>query len=180
VATGPSLAAPPVHQYASPEWTEKQAETWDSHEGKELPRRCPGKAHAQYDAKQEVPKHRLHGIVVLAIPLLFVIRKWELEKQLEEPVEEQLKENLNNEFKDLQGAPQSSDQRNCYSPAMPTLTDAELKQLMKQLARIEGLNLSDERVDHDLVAFKGHIAATEKIRAVPLPLEAEPFVKLKR
>ena len=63
---------------------------------------------------------------------------------------------------------------------MPTLTDAELKQLMKQLARVEGLDLSDERIDHDLVAFKGHLAAHEKIRAVPLPLEAEPFVKLKR
>jgi len=62
---------------------------------------------------------------------------------------------------------------------MPTLTDAELKQLMKQLARVGGLNLSDERIDQDLVAFKGHIAANDKIRAVPLPVEAEPFVKLK-
>ena len=63
---------------------------------------------------------------------------------------------------------------------MPILTDDELKQLMKQLARVGGLDLSDERVDRDLVAFKGHIAAHEKIRAVPLPLEAEPLVKLKR
>ena len=63
---------------------------------------------------------------------------------------------------------------------MAILTDAELKQLMKQLARDEGLDLSDERVDRDLVAFKTHLAAHEKIRAVPLALEAEPFVKLKR
>jgi len=63
---------------------------------------------------------------------------------------------------------------------VPTLTDAELKQLMKQLARVQGLDLTDERVDSDLAAFKGHLAANEKIRAVPLPLEAEPFVKLKR
>ena len=63
---------------------------------------------------------------------------------------------------------------------MPTLTDAELKQLMKQLARVGGLDLSDERIDRDLVAFKTHLAAHEKIRAVPLALEAEPFVKLKR
>ena len=63
---------------------------------------------------------------------------------------------------------------------MPMLTDAERKQVMKQLARIGGLNLTDERVDADLVAFKGHVAANEKIRAVPLPLEAEPFVTLKR
>ena len=63
---------------------------------------------------------------------------------------------------------------------MPTLSDGELKQLMKQLARIGGLNLSDERIEQDLVAFKGHIAANDKIRAVTLPVEAEPFVKLKR
>jgi hypothetical protein len=62
---------------------------------------------------------------------------------------------------------------------MPTLTDAELKQLMKQLARVHGLDLTDERVESDLVAYKGHLAANEKIRAVPLPLEAEPIVKLK-
>ena len=63
---------------------------------------------------------------------------------------------------------------------MPTLSDGELKQLMKQLARIGGLNLSDERIEQDLVAFKGHIAANDKIRAVTLPVESEPFVKLKR
>jgi hypothetical protein len=63
---------------------------------------------------------------------------------------------------------------------MPALTDAELKQLMKQLAHVAGVNLTDERVEQDLVALKGHIAASDKIRAVPLPVEAEPFVKLKR
>jgi hypothetical protein len=63
---------------------------------------------------------------------------------------------------------------------MATLSDGELKQLMKLLARVGGLNLSDERVELDLGAFKGHIAANDTIRAVPLPLEAEPFVTLKR
>ena len=62
----------------------------------------------------------------------------------------------------------------------PQMTDADLKQLMKQLANVTGLDLSDERVDRDLVAYKGHLAANEKIRAVPLSLEAEPFVKLNR
>ena len=51
---------------------------------------------------------------------------------------------------------------------MPALTDAELKQLMTQLARVHGLARTDERVEHDLVAYKGHLAANEKIRAVPL------------
>ncbi len=61
---------------------------------------------------------------------------------------------------------------------MPTLTDAELKQLMKHLARVVGLDLSDERVDRDLPAYKSHLAANEKIRAVPLAVEAEPFTRL--
>lgn len=60
------------------------------------------------------------------------------------------------------------------------MSDAELKQLMKQLARVAGLELTDERVDRDLVAYKGHLAAIEKIRAVDLPIEAEPFVRIRR
>jgi hypothetical protein len=63
---------------------------------------------------------------------------------------------------------------------MPMLSDAELKPLMKQLARVLGLNLTDERVDADLAAYKGHLAANEKIRTVPLAMEAEPFVRLER
>jgi hypothetical protein len=63
---------------------------------------------------------------------------------------------------------------------MLTLTDAELKQLMRQLARVHGLELTDERLEADLVAYKGHLAANERIRAVPLPLEAEPFLKLNK
>ena len=60
------------------------------------------------------------------------------------------------------------------------LTDAQLKQLMKQLATVAGLRMTDERADQDLGAFKGFITANDRIRAVPLPVEAEPFVKLKR
>lgn len=58
--------------------------------------------------------------------------------------------------------------------------DVELKQLIKQLARTVGLELTDDRVERDLVAFKSHLAAIERIRAVALPIEAEPFVKLQR
>jgi hypothetical protein len=60
------------------------------------------------------------------------------------------------------------------------MSDAELKQLMKQLASVAGLDLSDERVDRDLAAYKSHLAAIDKVRAVPLTREAEPFVRLKR
>jgi len=62
----------------------------------------------------------------------------------------------------------------------PPLTDAELKQLMKQLARVAGLDLSDARIERDLVAYKGHLAAVDRIKSVDLPIEAEPFVLLKR
>ncbi len=62
----------------------------------------------------------------------------------------------------------------------PQLTDAELRQLMKQLSRIAGLDLSDERLDRDLAAYKGHLAAIDRIRTVDLATEAEPFVKMKR
>lgn len=62
------------------------------------------------------------------------------------------------------------------------MTDSELKQLMKQLASVAGLDLSDERVDRDLPAYKGHLAAIDRIRSVDLPMEAEPapMVVLKR
>ena len=60
------------------------------------------------------------------------------------------------------------------------MSDAELKQLMKQLAAATGLILTDERVDRDLVAYKSHLAAIDRIKSVPLPVEAEPFAGLKR
>jgi hypothetical protein len=63
---------------------------------------------------------------------------------------------------------------------MPTFTDAELKQLMTQLSKVTGLDLSGERVETDLVAYKGHLAAIEKIRAVALPIEAEPSTRLRK
>ena len=60
------------------------------------------------------------------------------------------------------------------------MTDPEIKEAMKHIAKVAGLNLTDQRIERDLVAFKGHLAAIEKIRAIDLPLEAEPFVPLKR
>jgi hypothetical protein len=59
------------------------------------------------------------------------------------------------------------------------MSDAELKSLMKQLSKVAGLNLSDDRVERDLAAYKGHLAAIDSVRSVPLAIEAEPFVKLK-
>ena len=60
------------------------------------------------------------------------------------------------------------------------LTDADLKAAMKQIAKVAGLDLSDERIERDLVAYKSHLAAIDKIKTIDLPLEAEPFVPSKR
>ena len=60
------------------------------------------------------------------------------------------------------------------------VTDDELKHLIKQFARVAGLELADDRVERDLVAFKTNLAAIERIRSVALPIEAEPFIALKR
>ena len=54
------------------------------------------------------------------------------------------------------------------------LTDAELKGLMKQLARVSGPDLTDERVDRDLAAYKRHLAAIERINTIDLPITTEP------
>ena len=60
------------------------------------------------------------------------------------------------------------------------MSDDELKQLMKHLANAIGLDLSDERIERDLVAYKDHLAASDRIKTVALPIEAEPFRTLKR
>ncbi len=58
---------------------------------------------------------------------------------------------------------------------MPTnLTDAQLKDAMATIARVNGLPLSDERLARDLPAYKGLLAALERIARIDLPLEAEP------
>ena len=60
------------------------------------------------------------------------------------------------------------------------MSGEELKQLMKQLATAIGLDLSDERIERDLVAYKSHLAASDRIKTVALPIEAEPFRTQKR
>jgi len=55
------------------------------------------------------------------------------------------------------------------------MTDSEIKQAMRAIATISGLNLTDERIDRDLAAYKSYIAAMERIRRVDLPVEAEPM-----
>jgi len=55
------------------------------------------------------------------------------------------------------------------------MSDDQLKQLMKQLSSVIGLNLTDDRIERDLVAYKSQLAAIDRIKTVALPVEAEPF-----
>ena len=54
------------------------------------------------------------------------------------------------------------------------MTDAEVKEAMKAIAKTAGLNLSDERIEIDLSAFKSHLTAVDALNAVDVALEDEP------
>ncbi len=60
------------------------------------------------------------------------------------------------------------------------MTDAELKHAMKVIAAVNGLPLSDERIERDAANYRDLLDSIARIRAVDLPLEAEPspFVAL--
>ena len=62
------------------------------------------------------------------------------------------------------------------------MTDAEIKQAMKAIAGVNGLMLSDERIESDLPTYKSYLAAVDAIRRVDLPVDAAPLpiVALKR
>jgi hypothetical protein len=55
------------------------------------------------------------------------------------------------------------------------MTDSDVKQAMRAIAAVSGLNLTDERIDRDLAIYKSYIEAMERIRRVDLPVEAEPM-----
>ena len=43
------------------------------------------------------------------------------------------------------------------------------------MAKIAGLDLSQERIDQDLASFKSHLAAIDAVHEVELELEDEPI-----
>ncbi|MFB3067670.1 MAG: hypothetical protein ACE1ZI_00235 [Acidobacteriota bacterium] len=55
------------------------------------------------------------------------------------------------------------------------MTDQELKEAMKHMAKIVGLDLSQDRLDKDLATFKRHLAAVDAVHEVELELEDEPI-----
>lgn len=62
------------------------------------------------------------------------------------------------------------------------MTDAEIKQAMRAIAAVNGLRLSDERIERDFATYKSYLTALENIKRADLPIEAAPMpiVVLKR
>ncbi|MEE2839171.1 MAG: hypothetical protein VYC91_01445 [Acidobacteriota bacterium] len=54
------------------------------------------------------------------------------------------------------------------------MTDEEIKEVMKQTAKLAGLDLSDERIEADLSSMKRHLDAIDAVAEVNLKLESEP------
>jgi hypothetical protein len=54
------------------------------------------------------------------------------------------------------------------------MTDQEIKDIMKAIARANGRPLSDERIEADLPAYKNYLAAIERLNAYNFAVEDEP------
>lgn len=59
------------------------------------------------------------------------------------------------------------------------MSDDELKEAMKIMAKFSGVNLSAERIDRDLPAFKAFMGDYDTIRTVKLAVEDEPAMVLR-
>lgn len=54
------------------------------------------------------------------------------------------------------------------------MTDQDIKDIMKAIARANGRPLSDERIEADLPAYKNYLAAIERLNAYNFAVEDEP------
>lgn len=54
------------------------------------------------------------------------------------------------------------------------MTNEERKAAMRAIAQVNGMPLADERIDRDAGNYAELLAAVATIRAVDLPLDAEP------
>jgi len=52
--------------------------------------------------------------------------------------------------------------------------DDELKELMRQLAKVSGLHLTEDRIEHDLPQFRVQLSWMETLDSFHLPLGSEP------
>ena len=56
------------------------------------------------------------------------------------------------------------------------MSDDEIKEAMKAMAKFSGVNLSQERIDRDLPAFKDFMSDFDAVRNVKLAVEDEPVM----
>jgi hypothetical protein len=54
------------------------------------------------------------------------------------------------------------------------MADQDIKDIMKAIAKANGRPLSDERIEVDLPAYKGYLAAIERLSAYEFAVEDEP------
>jgi hypothetical protein len=57
---------------------------------------------------------------------------------------------------------------------MSEMSDSEMKDVMRAIAKANGRPLSDERLDVDLPAYKNYLAAIERFSAYAFAVEDEP------
>ena len=55
------------------------------------------------------------------------------------------------------------------------MTDEELKEAMRHMAKIAGLDLSEDRLDQDLPTLKRHLVAVDAVHEVELGSEDDPI-----
>jgi hypothetical protein len=62
------------------------------------------------------------------------------------------------------------------------MSEVDLKQAMRVISEVNGIPLSDERIERDLATYKGFLTAIDNIKKVELPIEAAPMpiITLKR
>lgn len=59
------------------------------------------------------------------------------------------------------------------------MSDDELKEAMKVMAKFSGITISAERIERDLSAFKAYMSDFDTIRSVKLAVEDEPVLALR-
>jgi hypothetical protein len=59
------------------------------------------------------------------------------------------------------------------------MSDDELKEAMKVMAKFSGIDLSPDRIDRDLPAFKNFMSDYDAVRNVKLAVEDEPAMVLR-
>jgi hypothetical protein len=62
------------------------------------------------------------------------------------------------------------------------MNEEDIKQAMRVISEVNGMPLSEERIERDRATYESFLTAIDNIKKVELPIEAAPmpFVALKR